>query len=497
MAKFITFGTINRSLLYIVLTSISLVINQYIYGFTYIECFYQMNIYRTFYELITGDVIKDDSEINKKRNKIKFLRHRVFDPLFSYIGVIILSYIFIKNKKPADFNNTSIQNETSTQNKSEIRLIYNKSKVYFYHFKGILFYIFILFLWIAEENLILIYVDIFQDLDFWFFELIFVSVIFSKIFVFKISSHQILGVAISVLVGSILKIYNITITFTSQPSRYYVQNPGVIVFAVLYFLLIILRSYVHTKIKTFLDLKYISHRFLMITYGIAGTIICFITGIVTSNVTCPNIFFDQVCSFKDNNKFYYDNWYVYYGSGKNMAVRLIIIVFGLISYFVNKYYLTLTIKNYTPIHVIFSFPIQFFIEKTFLLIYSAIFHRNTLFTNRTDIKKFLLDESGDIGSIIGFLIYLEIIELNFCGLNFNLKKNIIKRSESDYIESLTSTMIPLKDAFDDDSDDEDDSSNENNNDNKDDTSQDNNNKDYNSSDNNSNINSEKNAINDA
>ena len=89
MAKFITFGTINRSLLYIVLTSISLVINQYIYGFTYIECFYQMNIYRTFYELITGDVIKDDSDINKKRNKIKFLRHRVFDPLFSYIGVII------------------------------------------------------------------------------------------------------------------------------------------------------------------------------------------------------------------------------------------------------------------------------------------------------------------------------------------------------------------------------------------------------------------------
>ena len=192
----------------------------------------------------------------------------------------------------------------------------------------------------------------------------------------------------------------------------------------------------------------------MITYGIAGTIICFITGIVTSNVTCPYIFFDQVCSFKDNNKYYYDNWYVYYGSGKNMAVRLIIIVFGLISYFVNKYYLTLTIKNYTPIHVIFSFPIQFFIEKTFLLIYSAIFHRNALFTNRTDIKKFLLDESGDIGSIIGFLIYLEIIELNFCGLNFNLKKNIIKRSESDYIESLPSTIIPLEDAFDDDSDDE-------------------------------------------
>ena len=94
------------------------------------------------------------------------------------------------------------------------------------------------------------------------------------------------------MVGSILKIYNITITFISDSEKdekertYYVQNPRVVVFAVLYFLLIILRSYVNTKIKTFLDLKYISHRFLMITYGIAGTFICFITGIITTNVAC-------------------------------------------------------------------------------------------------------------------------------------------------------------------------------------------------------------------
>ena len=43
-----------------------------------------------------------------------------------------------------------------------------------------------------------------------------------------------------------------------------------------------------------------------------------------------------------------------------------------------------------------------------------------------------MDISGDIASIIGFLIYLEIIELNFCKLNYNLKKNIISRGENDY-----------------------------------------------------------------
>ena len=485
MAKCISFGEINKSLLYIFLMSVSLVINQYLYGFTYIQCFYPMNIYRTFYNLI----IKESDE-----NDLKFSKHRIFDPLFSYAGVIILSFFFIKKKTSNELKDTHSPDERA-QSKSEIILIFNKKKIYFFETKGILFYMLIIFLWIVEENLILIYVDIFQDLDFWFFELIFVSVIFAKAFVFKISSHQILGMAISILIGSALKIYNISITFASERTNkktYYVKYPPVIAFSIFYFLLIILRSYVNTQIKCFLDFKYISQRFLMISYGIAGTIICILVGIITTNVTCHKIFNENVvCKFQENGKIYYDNWYTYYESGKNMGVRLIIIVLGFISYFVHKYYLTLIIKTYTPIHVIFSFPIQFFIEKIFLLIFTAIVDSKRLSDISTKIKKLLLDVSGDIGSIIGFLIYLEIIELNFCGLNFNLKKNIIKRSESDYIESLASKMVPLQFTFDDDSDDDEDSTNVN--------CKDNNSKDINSTDNNSKYDdiSEENVINNA
>ena len=61
--------------------------------------------------------------------------------------------------------------------------------------------------------------------------------------------------------------------------------------------------------------------------------------------------------------------------------------------------------------------------------------------------RFLADIFGDIGSIIGFLIYLEVIELNFCGLNFNLKKNIIRRGTNDYIESLLSAGVSEVDNF--------------------------------------------------
>ena len=57
------------------------------------------------------------------------------------------------------------------------KLIHAEKKNYLKDLKGILFYILILFLWILEENMLLIYLDFIKDLDFWSFELIFVSII--------------------------------------------------------------------------------------------------------------------------------------------------------------------------------------------------------------------------------------------------------------------------------------------------------------------------------
>ena len=300
---------------------------------------------------------------------------------------------------------------------------------------GVINFILTLILWIMEENLVLIYVDIFQDLDFWFFELIIISLIYSKYFSFKIYKHQKLAMALSIGVGSILKIYNISISLAAGEDKIYTKYPYVFFFNFLYFAIITARSYVHTQIKVFMDLKFISQRTLLIFYGITGTILCLIVGIIITYSPCPNndAFKSYICKINyENTIFYFDNMYSYIESYKNFLVRLIVIVIGIVSFFTEKFFNTLIIKFYTPIHVIFSFPIQFFIEKNFLLIFTAIFFVEKLFKTKEQLKKFLLDTSGDIASILGFLIYLEIIELNFCGLNFNLKKNIISRSEDDY-----------------------------------------------------------------
>ena len=45
-----------------------------------------------------------------------------------------------------------------------------------------------------------------------------------------------------------------------------------------------------------------------------------------------------------------------------------------------------------------------------------------------------MDETGDLFSVIGFLIYLEIIELHFCNFDYDLKNNITKRANNEIKE---------------------------------------------------------------
>ena len=52
------------------------------------------------------------------------------------------------------------------------------------------------------------------------------------------------------------------------------------------------------------------------------------------------------------------------------------------------------------------------------------------------ITKYFLDISGDFLCLIGFLIYLEVIELNFCGFNYDLKQNIAQRGIDEHLASF-------------------------------------------------------------
>ena len=115
--------------------------------------------------------------------------------------------------------------------------------------------------------------------------------------------------------------------------------------------------------------------------------------------------------------------------------EIFVIILGILSFFINKYFTILIIKYLSPVHVIFSIPIIFILEKIVLIIYTIIIliisvikkeklEEEIIFKTDNEYKyyKFFLDISGDIVSLIGFLIYLEIITLNCKIFNYNLKK---------------------------------------------------------------------------
>jgi hypothetical protein len=222
--------------------------------------------------------------------------------------------------------------------------------------------------------------------------------------------------------------------------NYYVVNTHMVPIGItVYLILITLRSYVNSSIKWLMDLKYISEKKLLMIYGLMGAIISSIICIITTFIECKNKeekadIYDYICKVKYDNKLYFDNFIAV----KYNWIIILKAIIGIICFYFNIYFSILIIKNFTPVHLIFTFPVYYFIKKIVLIINTLIQEKTVFSANRINYieAKFILDTSGDILSTIGFLIYLEIIELNFCGLNFYLRRKISERADIEKYENL-------------------------------------------------------------
>ena len=72
---------------------------------------------------------------------------------------------------------------------------------------------------------------------------------------------------------------------------------------------------------------------------------------------------------------------------------------------------------------------------------------SSFFEDTSDYKptRFFLDIGGDFICLIGLFIYLEIIELNICNLNHDLRKNISDRGISNSFAQIEmKTTFPIE-----------------------------------------------------
>ena len=92
--------------------------------------------------------------------------------------------------------------------------------------------------------------------------------------------------------------------------------------------------------------------------------------------------------------------------------------------FLIKLFSLLIIQKLDPVFYISCNSLFYFITETVDNI------SNYLIDREFDEYNFF-ENLAELFSVLGNIIYLELVELNFCELNFNLKKNILNRSKED------------------------------------------------------------------
>ena len=447
--------------------------------------------------IINGLNYNDSCEEIQPFNTLNFGKHSFIHQIFCYFGTMIISLILYicqtKQLKSAFKLEKKITQEEKLFSQ-EIKLIYNNARI---KNAGVsyIYFLLIFFLWIIEEQSIPFFMGILKDLDFWMIEILIITYFNHKIFNVEIYKHHFIVIFYN-LIPIIFKIIAIILSFLdckNNKNKYgiynyyptgkkgkkemkiiYVVHKWLTPFGIIIYLIFItLRSYVNSTIKWFMDLKYFSAFKLLFFYGFIGTLINLIICIITTFTKCKDSvdttinIYDYFCKVKNNNnETYFENFLLYFSSNsyydteskdykpEKIIIEVIKIILDVITFFLHKYYTLLIIEHLTPVYVIFSFPIHYFFKKTTNLFYDLITTGNFFIEFPIEFieYKFCLDLSGDILSILGFLVYLEIIELKCYGFNYNYRKNIIERGLNECIQmrAYSNSMIKNDEENEDD-----------------------------------------------
>ena len=451
MVKCISCGNWTRKNWFIFLSIIFLLINKFFIGYVFDE--------------------DPKLEIKILDNGI-FKEHYLIHQIFQYLFCIILAFILFVIKKIGQGKKVLTLNEDKTnqeltndiKNKGsmssferDLTLIYTEENKNDSSKCQKLFIISTLFLYIILEQTKIIFKKFFVHMDFWMVELYIVAFLNYKIFKLNIYKHQIFAFVInffSIILNCIT--VGLMLIEDKKEKALYVRYKWLVVIAfVIYCIYAFLLSVTFITIKKYMDLKFISFHVILLVYGITGFIFCICFCLLVGNFDCENEIGQYIFKVNDTatNKTYIDNFNVYYSSltDRNTTSTIIrneviMIVISSISYALYKLFTFKVIEDLTILHKIFSYPIYYFCQKLVFLCLKVFEIEDS-----NIINKFITDFISDILSIIGYLIYIEIIEINICNCNYNLRKYITLRGKSDSSLFGTNFNIVEEDEVSDDS----------------------------------------------
>lgn len=416
MGKWISFGVYNNLYKYIWLYLIFRLLYVYIFQYKTIPLELKFFTLESFpnYHIFTGS-------------------------FFEYISMFLFSFLLHRYElyqlRKEEYRNSIANSKVSKTGSSGaftlIQMKINNEKLLSKYF-----YLLIITLVLANIIMSSYYNCYLEGADFWELELLLISLVNTMIFGIQIYRHQILAIYFVIISCSILKIISLIDIFKNDEEKLYKVYIWVIPIAIIGFIFAeFLKSYAYCKARYYFNLKFISISRFMKFYGLLGSIICLLGSIISTYTECTSYYDNKnikyVCRIYETSHNYFDNFKIYFDrfwnketTSENVKYVFLFILKNLFICTTN-FFTFCIIKHLGPEYTVCANTFYYLIIEILKGIGYLISHENEFEKYKT---------ISEIFSIIGSGIYLEFIELNFCKLNYNSKKNIAFRSFSEASE---------------------------------------------------------------
>ena len=244
--------------------------------------------------------------------------------------------------------------------------------------------------------------------NYYFISLFFLYISTRILYKFHFYSHHKLSIGLIIIIGAIR--YTLKIVVFHSPNFSFPFD-----FILLFFLAVIafFEALLYVYIKLVVEFRYYSPFLISFMVGLVCTCIAILV-LLFSRINCDNKF----CKLINQSRNF------------DFSSKEIFFLF-LLSFFYGFYFfcLVLVIRNYSPCHLFLLFQSKEFIINIFY----SIDNWNTW--------KFIMILITFILEINASFVFMEMIELRFCGLDKNLKNSIVERAD-------TETKILLEDITD-------------------------------------------------
>ena len=222
-------------------------------------------------------------------------------------------------------------------------------------------------------------------------------------------------------------------------------------------------SFARVKAKILMDIKNVSPFTIMFFIGCFGFLISIICLIFSSIFKCKSNLCFMIDSNDGNTDKYLDSLPLYFSNMTDIFKKEkaeffaeIFVLYPLSSFLIFLKYLIdiLLISYLNPIYVLISDNFYYG------FVYIINFFYNEKYNGENKDKKDKLIQSillilSDILSSILFFVYLEVIELRFCGLDKNIRKNIDERGKMEITSKILGNNCYLFDnSFEEESEEE-------------------------------------------